>query len=103
MSSPLRLVRTDQFEEWLDGLADRSAAAIIIARLLRLEQGLRGDVRSVGGRVSELRIAHGPGYRVYYTQRGRDVVILLCGGDKSSQVRDISTAQAFAIEVPHGH
>ena len=68
-------------------------------RIGRLERGLFGDVKSVGDDVSELRIDHGPGYRVYFTRRGETVVLLLCGGDKASQARDIQAARRLAREL----
>ena len=83
------------FAEWLEGLRDSMARGRIIARLDRLVVGLRGDWRAVGGGVSELRIDHGPGYRVYYAQHGSKLIILLCGGDKSSQAKDIEQAHAY--------
>lgn len=91
--------QTAVFEKWLDGLADANAAARIAQRIIRLRNGLLGDVRSVGGGVSELRIDHGPGYRVYFVRRGSVLVILLCGGDKGSQDRDIARAKALAAEI----
>lgn len=81
--------------EWLDGLNDSVTRARIIARLDRLSAGLRGDWKSVGGGVSELRIDHGPGYRVYYAQEGDTVVLLLCGGSKRTQAKDIERAHAY--------
>lgn len=95
----LTLRSTATFTEWLDGLRDQRAAQRITARLVRLEAGLFGDTRSVGGGVSELKVDHGPGYRVYFTRRGQEVVILLCGGDKQSQDRDIKIAQRMASGV----
>lgn len=81
--------------EWLGQLRDGVARARITARLDRLSAGLRGDWRSVGGGVSELRIDHGPGYRVYFAPLGASVVILLCGGDKRTQAEDIEEAHAY--------
>jgi putative addiction module killer protein len=91
--------RTDRFIEWLDGLSDPRAVAKIAARAERMASGNFGDVQPVGEGVSELRIHYGPGYRVYFVQRGTVVVILLCGGDKSSQAKDIRSAKAMAKEV----
>lgn len=81
--------------EWLDQLHDGVARARIAARLDRLAAGLRGDWRSVRRGVSELRIDYGPGYRVYFAQHGATVVILLCGGDKRTQAKDIEEAHAY--------
>lgn len=89
------ITQTDAFASWLKALRDRKAQAIVLDRIQRLARGLPGDVRPVGGAVSELRIHHGPGYRVYFTQRGDVVVVLLCGGDKSTQARDIARAKAL--------
>lgn len=91
--------RTAEFLAWLMGLRDVQARARIAKRIDRLAQGNFGDAKSVGGGVSELRFDFGPGYRVYYTMRGKVVVILLCGGDKGSQQRDIERAVALAKEV----
>ncbi len=91
--------QTAVFEKWLGGLADATAATRIAQRIIRLRNGLLGDVRSVGGGVSELRIDHGPGYRVYFVRRGSVLVILLCGGDKGSQDRDIARAKVLAAEI----
>jgi len=88
--------QTAVFSAWLRRLKDAEAAARIIARLRRMELGNPGDVRSVGEGVMEMRIAYGPGYRVYYVNRGARVVILLCGGDKRTQRQDIKRAQALA-------
>jgi putative addiction module killer protein len=81
------------FRDWLSNLRDRQARSKVRVRLNRVRMGNLGDSRSVGGGVSELRIPYGPGYRVYYGRRGDAVVILLCGGDKGSQKRDIFQAQ----------
>ena len=91
--------RTVAFIEWLTGLRDLHARARIAKRIDRIAQGNLGDAKSVGGGVSELRFAFGPGYRVYFTVRGKVVVILLCGGDKGSQARDIERATAMAREI----
>ena len=88
--------QTDKYSEWFADLRDRRARARINARIRRLSLGHPGDVKPVGEGVSELRIDYGPGYRVYFTQRARKVVILLAGGDKRTQERDIQTALGFA-------
>jgi putative addiction module killer protein len=94
----IEIRQTAVFRDWLDGLADVRAAERIAQRLVRLQAGLFGDVRSVGGGVSELRVDYGPGYRVYFVRRGQMIVILLCGGDKRTQARDIKAAKALAAE-----
>jgi putative addiction module killer protein len=91
--------QTAEFAEWLRALTDIRAKAKIAARIDRLALGNPGDVAPVGEGVSELRIHYGPGYRVYFVQRGRALVILLCGGDKSSQAGDIKTAKQLASEL----
>jgi len=88
--------QTEAFSKWLRELRDRQARARIQTRIDRLQLGLAGDVRPVGEGVSELRIDYGPGYRVYFVQRGRELVILLAGGDKRTQDRDIKTAIELA-------
>ncbi|WIN10136.1 MULTISPECIES: type II toxin-antitoxin system RelE/ParE family toxin [Pseudomonas] len=88
--------QTATFRTWESKLKDNRAKAAIAARILRVANGLMGDVSPVGQGVSELRIHYGPGYRVYFQQRGNELVILLCGGDKSSQARDIETAKTLA-------
>lgn len=90
------IVRTRIFADWLRGLRDDRAKARIALRIDRLALGHEGDAKPVGAGVSELRIDYGPGYRIYFKYRGRVVVILLCGGDKSSQKRDIARAQSLA-------
>ncbi len=90
--------QTAVFAKWIRGLADRRARFAIAKRIDRLAFGHAGDARPVGGGVSELRIHMGPGYRVYFTRRGDTIVILLCGGDKGSQSRDIVRAQALVEE-----
>lgn len=91
--------QTEPFREWLENLRDRKAAAKIAARLARLELGNFGDAEPVGEGVTELRIHFGPGYRVYVVQRGEVLVVVLCGGDKSSQDRDIKRAKEMAREL----
>ena len=91
--------QTAAFATWLRRLSDDNAVARIVARIRRLELGNPGDVKSLGDGVMEMRIDYGPGYRVYYRQRGTDFVILLCGGDKRTQARDIKRAKALAREL----
>lgn len=88
----------DVFGEWLRELKDRAGRAQILKRIDRVEDGNFGDHRSVGDGVWELRFHFGPGYRVYYGEHGRTVVLLLCGGDKRSQARDILLAKKFWLE-----
>ena len=92
----IEIRKTDVYAKWLDGLLDVRGRARILARVERLATGNPGDVKAVGEGVSELRIDYGPGYRVYYTQQGREVVILLAGGDKSTQAQDIKIALRLA-------
>jgi putative addiction module killer protein len=94
--SMIEIRKTEAYAKWIDGLRDIRARARILARVERLAMENPGDVKPVGEGVSELRIHCGPGYRVYYTQRGRELVILLAGGDKSTQARDIQTALRLA-------
>jgi putative addiction module killer protein len=85
-----------QFSAWLDALPDITVRSVVVARLKRLELGLMGDVEPVGEGVSELRIHLGVGWRVYFTQRGTQVIVLLAGGSKRTQKRDIKHAKALA-------
>lgn len=91
--------QTSEFSDWLKALKDKQAAKKIAIRIARVQSGLFGDVEPVGEGVSELRVHFGPGYRVYFVKRGNTVVILLCGGDKSSQRRDIEKAKTLAKEL----
>ena len=91
--------QTEEFQGWLDGLADTRARVRIAERIRRVEAGNLGDHRSVGGGVSELRVHFGPGYRLYFMWRGRTVILLLAGGDKSTQLRDIVRARRIAGEM----
>jgi putative addiction module killer protein len=92
----IEIRKTDIFSKWLDGLNDIRARARILVRIERLAAGNPGDVKPVGEGVSELRIDYGPGYRVYYKKQGRTVIILLAGGDKRTQSKDIKTALSLA-------
>ena len=94
----IELKQTETFRKWWTRLKDKRALGAIFARLDRLAYGHAGDAEPVGAGISELRIHYGPGYRVYFQRRGDTVVILLCGGDKSSQSRDIAQAKALAKE-----
>ena len=89
----VRVVETEVFREWLQGLRDRGAVARINTRILRLRLGKPGDTAPVGEGVSELRLMFGPGYRVYYAMEGQTLIILLAGGDKSTQSRDVARAK----------
>jgi putative addiction module killer protein len=95
----LRINETEAFADWMNRLRDARAKAKIASRIDRLRFGNPGDVAPVGEGVSEMKINYGPGYRVYYATRGRDLVILLCGGDKATQDRDIKRAKAMAAEL----
>ena len=88
--------KTEEFSKWLDGLNDIQARARVMVRIERLSMGNPGDVKAVGEGILELRIHYGPGYRDYYKQRGSEFVILLAGGDKGSQSRDIKIALRLA-------
>ena len=92
----MEVFTTEQFDTWLNNLRDRRAALRIQARIDRAEDGNFGDHHAIGKGISEMRIDYGPGYRIYYTLRGRKLVVLLAGGDKSTQSNDIRTAQALA-------
>lgn len=93
------LVKSSLFDRWLTHLRDRRAKARIEARIRRMSLGNPGDVKALGGGVVEMRIDYGPGYRVYYTQRGTRVILLLCGGDKFTQAKDIALAKQLAKEL----
>ena len=92
------LIKSETFDRWLSGLRDRNAKARIEVRIRRLGLGNPGDVKPVGEGVSEMRIDYGPGYRVYFQQRGPVLIILLCGGDKKTQDKDIQTAKSIAAQ-----
>lgn len=92
----IELKQTETFRKWRTGLKDERARILIASRLDRLAFGLAGDVEPVGQGISELRIHHGPGYRIYFQKRGSTIIILLCGGDKSTQAKDIKAAKRLA-------
>ncbi len=89
--------KTATFSDWMAGLRDHRARAKIAARIDRLAHSNAGDVRPVGEGISELRIHYGPGYRVYFVARGKTLIVLLCGGDKSTQTNDIKAAKMLAV------
>lgn len=90
---------TQEFQDWLDLLRDRRAQIRIVARLRLVEAGSLGDWKSVGGELSEMRVDCGPGYRLYFTRRDRVLIVVLAGGDKSSQARDILRAKRLLGEL----
>ena len=94
----VEIVKSATFDRWLRKLTDRRAVVRVLVRIDRLAAGNPGDVKPVGSGISELRIDYGPGYRVYYLREGRRLIVLLCGGDKSSQDRDIEQARQIAKE-----
>jgi putative addiction module killer protein len=91
--------KTDEFDRWLSALADQQAIAKIVSRIERLGPGNAGDVKPVGEGISEMRLPHGPGYRIYYKQTGKMIVVILCGGDKSTQESDIKRAKQIAKQL----
>ena len=91
--------QTQEFQDWLDALKDHRAQVRIAARLRLAEAGNLGDWKPVGGEVSEMRVEFGPGYRLYFTRRGSILVVMLAGGDKSTQARDIKRAQRILKEL----
>jgi putative addiction module killer protein len=91
--------QSEAFAKWFGALKDRRAKDRIAQRIVRVQAGLIGDVKAVGAGVSELRIDYGPGYRIYFCRREEEVILLLCGGDKSTQDRDIRDAKSMAKEI----
>ena len=91
--------QSPEFKAWLTRLKDKLARAIILRRLDRIAMGNFGDAKSVGDGISEFRIDHGPGYRVYFVRRSETLIVLLCAGDKGSQARDIARAKVLAQEI----
>src|SRR5450759_2467209 len=98
-SSMVEIRQTEAYFQWFDSMCDRQARARINARIRRLSLGNFGDVKPIGEGVSELRIDFGPGYRLYFVQRGQTLVVLLAGGDKRTQDRDIKKALKLAQEL----
>ncbi|WP_039761131.1 type II toxin-antitoxin system RelE/ParE family toxin [Bartonella queenslandensis] len=94
----IKIKQTEIFEKWFDLLKDRKAKQKIAVRLTRLEAGLLGDIKFFG-KIGEIRINYGPGYRIYFLKKGDEVIILLCGGDKSTQKKDIQNAMELAKEI----
>jgi putative addiction module killer protein len=95
-TNKMRIRRTSEFKKWLCRLRDPQAVARILARIKRLAAGNPGDVKPIGEGCSEMRIDYGPGYRVYYKDTGTEIIILLCGGDKTTQQADIASAKEIA-------
>ena len=95
----IEIRQTAAYSEWFAGLRDRATKTRIDIRIRRLSLGNFGDVKPVGDGVSELRVHFGPGYRIYFTQRGLEIFVLLIGGDKSSQDQDIKTAKALTRDL----
>lgn len=91
--------KTDEFDKWLSALADQRAIAKIVSRIERLGLGNAGDVKPIGEGISEMRMTHGPGYRIYYKQTGKTIVLILCGGDKSTQDSDNKRAKEIAKQI----
>lgn len=97
----MEILQTMIFQRWEQNLRDRRAKTLIATRLFRLANGLAGDVKPVGEGISEMRISYGPGYRIYFKQQGCHIIILLCGGDKSSQANDITMAKMLARSLDY--
>jgi putative addiction module killer protein len=94
----VEIIKSDTFDRWLRKLRDPQAKARVEMRIRRLSLGNAGDVQPIGGGLSEMRIDYGPGYRLYYMQQGSVLIILLCGGDKRTQQKDIAKARKIALE-----
>lgn len=91
--------QTEEFEKWLDGLKDAKAQKLVVKEIVKMQGGLFGDAKSVGDGVYEARLHYGPGYRLYYTQRGSAIYLLLCGGTKRKQQKDIDKAIELAAQL----
>lgn len=99
----IEIIQTTVFQHWIKHLKDREAKAIIHSRVLKLVHGVNLDIRTVGDGINELRVHYDPGYRLYFLKRGSALVILLCGGNKDSQTRDIRTAKRLAQQWRKQH
>lgn len=97
--SMFTVLQTEVFQDWLDALKDVRGRVRIAAQLRRIEAGNLGDWKTVGGGVSEMRVDFGPGYRLYFTRRQNIIIVMLAGGDKSTQARDIKRAQALLQQL----
>lgn len=97
----LQVLKSAEFDGWLRKLKDPETKARILVRITRLSQGNAGDVKSVGHGILEMRMDFGPGYRIYFTRRGDQIALLLCGGDKKTQVADIARAKEIAAQWSH--
>ena len=95
----MEIKQTEHYANWFRSLKDRNARLRIDVRIRRLSLGNRGDVKPVGGGISELRVDYGPGYRIYFTSRKKELILLLVGGDKSSQQKDIAKAKELAKDL----
>lgn len=93
------VLKSPEFDDWLNRLADKQGKAKITARVQRLEQGNPGQIKPIGSGVIEMKIDFGPGYRVYFKQTGRTIILILCGGDKSTQTKDIRRARQIAASL----
>jgi len=93
----MKIRKTSVYKKWISGLRDSRARYRILTRIKRLEEGNPGDVKPAGEGISEMRIDYGPGYRVYYMDTGKEIIILLCGGDKTTQQEDIARAKRIAL------
>ncbi|WP_319567023.1 type II toxin-antitoxin system RelE/ParE family toxin [Cohaesibacter marisflavi] len=94
----IKILTTETFDKWLDRLKDENAKAKITLRLVSVARGSFGDAEPVGNGVSELRIHYGPGYRIYFLRRGAELIVLLCGGNKKTQSKDIKDAKRIAAQ-----
>ncbi|WP_019923401.1 type II toxin-antitoxin system RelE/ParE family toxin [Duganella zoogloeoides] len=99
----MQIIQSETFNKWAAGLRDPQARALVASRLLRLSQGMANDIAALGDSLFELRLHMGPGYRIYFIREGATVVVLLSGGTKGSQVRDILKAKHLAHQWRHHH